>query len=207
MAEGLLVRFYKDAVYLKKKSEQTGKPEYEDRVFVSIIPIGDNKTEVIREATDSDKEKYPQEWDRYQRGEEQMYSGTPLKEWPGMQPSTIRMLEHFNIFVVEQLAELSDGSLTHIGPGARELREKAKAYVAKARDEAATQQYAAENERLRSEIEALKVNFGELAGADERMAEAQARIRELEGEIETLTAPEPKKGARKPRDEAAGAAA
>ena len=187
MAKGLLVRFYKDAKHMKFKSEAEGRPIYEDRNYVSIICVGDNKNDHHKEVTDVDKERFPEEWDRFERGEEQMYAGTPLKEWPGMKPSTIKMLEHFHIYVVEQLAELDDASIQRVGMGARELKAKAIAYVAKARDNAAGEQFAAENESLKNEMEAMKENFKHLADGQEAMQAKDGQIASLAAQVQTLT--------------------
>lgn len=194
MADGLLVTFEKQAVHLKAKSEKStnGRPMYEDRVFVKIIPIGDNKTEIVREATEADKSRFAEEWDRYQRGEEQLYSGTPLKEWPSVQPSQIKMLEHFHIYVVEQLVELDDASIQRLGPGARELQAKAKAFVAKARDNAAVEKYAADNERMANEMESLKAQLKEVSN---KIAESdELRLENIALKEELAEATSDKKG-------------
>jgi len=187
MAKGLLVRFYKDAKHMGFKSEQAGRPIYEDRVMVSIIPVGDNKFDQRKEATDRDKERFVEEWDRYERGEEAMYSGTPLKEWTSVSPSTTRMLEHFNVYVVEQVAELDDASLQRIGMGSRELKAKAIAYVAKARDNAAGERFAAENESLKNEMKAMKENFRHLADGQEDIQRKDKSISDLLGQVKELT--------------------
>jgi len=163
MATGLIVRFYLEAVHMKYKSEKEGRPIFEDREFVSIIPIGDNKTQIVREATDDDRSRFPEEYARFKKGDQDAVSGTPLKEWPYMRPSQIRMLNYLNVFTVEHLAELSDDAISRIGTGGRKLIEQAKAYLAKAKDTGATQHYAAENERLNNELAEMRRQLAELA--------------------------------------------
>ena len=114
MAKGLLVKFYMDAVHLKAQSEAEGRPIFEDREFVEIIPIGDTKTVVTKPVTDIERQRFPEEYAAFKRGIEQTFAGTPLNQWPIMLPAQIKLLNHFNVYTVEQLADLDDIANLHL---------------------------------------------------------------------------------------------
>jgi hypothetical protein len=162
-AKGLLVRFYTDAVHLPARSEKEGRPMFEDREFVQIIPIGDTKTIVVREVTKNDQERFPEEYAMFKKGETMRPTGTLLSEWPLMRPAHVKMLEYLNIFTVEQLAEIDDLAKQRIGMGAGQLVTQAKAFLAKARDSAIPQALAAENERMKDQIGQLTEQMAKMA--------------------------------------------
>ncbi len=151
----VIPHFFLDAVHLSYRSEQEGRPIFEDREFVRIIIAGDNKSEHVREVTAEDRERWPEAYRRFKAGlaEREQMVGTPLKEWSALRPAEIRMWEAVNVFTVEQLAALSDHALQTFGMGARETQIKAKAYLANAADAAQSTAYAAENDRLKTEID------------------------------------------------------
>jgi len=157
--------FYLDAVQLGFKSEQEGRPIFEDREFVKILIAGDGKTEVNREVTQNDRQRWPEAYSRFKQGlqDRDQIVGTPLAEWPVMTPADIRNWHSVNVFTVEQLASLSDTALQTYGMGARETQTKARAYLEQAKDTAAVQAHAAENERLRAENEQLRADLRALA--------------------------------------------
>ena len=88
--------------------------------------------------------------------------GTPLKQWPLLSPAQIAEFNALNILSVEMLAELSDANVSKIFDG-RIWREKAKAWLAQSKDGATATRLAAENERLKQQIDALTLRVNELA--------------------------------------------
>jgi hypothetical protein len=96
----------------------------------------------------------------------------------GRNTSTARAA--INIPTVEALVEVADSNIGNLGPGGYELRAKAKAWLAQAKDSAAAQAIAAENERLKSQIADLQRQVNELAtrftapSGEEAQAQAQA---------------------------------
>lgn len=163
MAKGLLVEFFTEAVELKARSEKEGRPFFEEREFVKIIPIGDTKTVQCKEVTDLEKQRFPEEYANFKRGAEMAFKGTPLTQWPPMRPAQIKLFNHFNVYTVEHVAELDDIRINQIGPGTREWVEKARAFLVQSRDTADSQRYAAENLRLKTEVERLNEQLQMLA--------------------------------------------
>jgi len=166
--QGVFAEFELTAVQNNFKTAQEGRPIFEDKVYIRIRTAGDRLNEVHREAKDQDKRRFPLQWARYVQGQEQATEGTPLEQWPLMTPGSVRSLKALNVNTVEQLAAVTDGNLDHLGMGARNLREQAQAYLARANEGAALRQATAENQNLRDEIEALKANVANLAAASRK---------------------------------------
>lgn len=162
---GIYATFSLEPVEMRFLSEQAGRPIFEDREFVRVLIAGDKHSEVYRIATDADKERYHEPYARFKRGLEgkDQISGTPLSQWPLMKPSQIKEYEGVNIYTVEQMAALSDTMKQKIGMGANEIVAAAQAYLATAKDGAAASAFAAENERLKADIERLNHQVLELA--------------------------------------------
>lgn len=166
--KGLFVEFYTEAVKSPFKSEQANRPIYEDTPYVRILFPGDTTKRVERpvdlhgsETKPSDPQRWPQQWAAYQNQQVQTQIGTPITEWPAVSKSQALNLKAMNVHTVEGLAEVSDAGLTWLG--ARELREKARAYLAAAAGGAELSKAQAENAALRADIDALKKQFAELA--------------------------------------------
>jgi len=100
--------------------------------------------------------------------------GTPITEWPVVSKSQALNLKAMSIHTVEALAEVSDNALNWLG--ARELREKARSYLAAAAGGAALSQAQAENAALRADIEALKAQFADLAESNKSTRRKSAEV-------------------------------
>lgn len=163
--ENVAVKFYIEAVHMPYKSEQAGRPIHEDREFISILVAGDNRSEVVREATEFDKERFAESYRKFKAGlkEDDQLIGSRLSEWPPMSKALVRDFNSVNVFTVEQLASLSDTAVQNFGMGGQEWRSKAKAYLEAAEKGAAAVAFAAENERLRADVERLSAQVRELA--------------------------------------------
>lgn len=146
-------------------SEKEGRPIFADKEFIRILIAGDKNSEVFREATENDKTRFHEVYKRFKDGLEgrDQLVGTPLSQWTLLKPSQIRELEAINIFTVEQLAAISDSMKQRLGMGANELVASAAAYLGSAKDASMAGALAAENERLKSDMEAMKLQVQELA--------------------------------------------
>lgn len=159
----LFVEFYEDAMEIPFKSEQEGRPVYEQREFVRILVPGDATSIIETPATPEHRQQYPRQYERFKKGLKDVVDGTPLAMWPPVNKSQIKEAAFFEVRTVEQLAELSDANCRQMGMGYIELRSKAKAWLLAAKDSAVVTRQAAENDRLQSEIEALKEQIAQLA--------------------------------------------
>lgn len=169
----LWVKFFKQAVHMKAKSEKAGRPIYEDRDFISIIVPGSTDKHV-REVRESDKERFAVQWAKYLANQEQVPDGTPLEDWPVLTASQREELKHLKVYTVETIAGLSDAQCQKLGPGYTGIRAKAQAFLEVARDSAAAQRYAAENEQLRRELEDLKTVVANLQAQMDKKGRKEA---------------------------------
>lgn len=176
--KGLYVEFAMEAIQQPFKSEQAGRPIYEDVPHVHILFPGDTTKKVYRpvdmvgnEAKPSDPQRWPQQWAAFQSQSTQVQIGTPLTEWPPVGKSIALNLKGMGVHTVEQLAEVSDIALTWLG--ARELRDKAKAWLLASTDGAAVTKLQHENEDLRADLEMLKKQFADMAKPKKAKAEEQ----------------------------------
>jgi hypothetical protein len=110
-------------------------------------------------------------YDHWKAGKAAPVDGTPLAAWPGATPQLVKALEPFHIRSIEDLADLTDGTMDKVPvPGIRGFRTQAKAFIdaqkttaVVARDLAAKDEKIAEMER---ELDELKDLVRSLAAKD-----------------------------------------
>lgn len=163
LESSVFVEFYTDAVHMKARSEEEGRPIYEDRPHVRIIIPGDAGNIIETIAKDDHKRSYPQAWQRFQNAEKTGQNGTALEQWPQITRSQVKESKYYEVHTVEQMAGLSDTHIAKLGMGFSDLRAKAKAYLSLAQDTAAATKQAAENERLHRELEDMKAQIKEIS--------------------------------------------
>lgn len=166
----LYVEFHMEAEHQGFKSEQEGRPIFEDKPFIKIMFPGDRTKTVYRAVTDADKERFPKQWAAFEKGQEQGHTGTPITEWPPVSKSQAMELKGLNIHTVEQLAAVTDTNLASF-LGARDLRDKAKAWIDKAKDNAVVSQLQAQNAALKADFDALKLQMAELIKKTKKAAD------------------------------------
>ncbi|TBY54529.1 hypothetical protein E0H59_13665 [Rhizobium leguminosarum bv. viciae] len=173
---GIFAQFSLEPVEQTFLSEKEGRPIFADKEFIRIMIAGDKHSEVYREATENDKTRFHEIYSRFKDGmkDRDQIVGTPLAQWPFLKPSQIREFEAINIFTVEQLASLSDTMKQRVGMGANEIVAAAAAYLASAKDSSVAGALAAENERLKADMERLTLQVQELASRLENEDKARA---------------------------------
>jgi len=167
---GLFVKFYNEAVEVPFKSEEAGHPVFEDVPYIHIMFPGNSTTQVRRPAkikgddqTPSDPQRWPQAWAAFQSQSEQVQSGIPITEWPPLTKSQAMSLKERQIHTVEALASVPDHALTWLG--AREMQQKAQAWLRNAGDGSEVLRLQRENENLKTDVESLKAQMSELMAA------------------------------------------
>ncbi len=167
--DGNFYEFYVEAVYQPYKSEKENRPIFEDQVFLRIITGASNGKNVrCRPATDDDKKRWPAQWSQFEAGNVQCGVGLPLQEWAPLSRSQVMELKANHIHTVEQLSEIPDSGLDRLGMGARDLREKARRFVAQAVSNAPLESLAKENKDLKEEVDALRVQINEILKSTKR---------------------------------------
>lgn len=171
--DALMVSFHTGKYFRTKLDESgiaVGAPEEFEAPFVRIEIPGDTKNIINRVAVVherdpmADNNRFPRAWAAYQAGAASAQSGLSLSDWPLILKGHLEACRQRSIYTVEQLAALPDGNCDFLG--AKDLREKAKKYLA-ARDEAAK---ATDLESVRREMEELKAQNAKLMALAEGKA-------------------------------------
>lgn len=182
----LNVKFYQKAVQNNFKTALEGRPIMEMADFILIEVPGNQTLTIDTFVSETDKERFPVQWARYQNEKvDGDIEGTLLHDWPVLNAATAAELKHFKFYTVEQIANASDAQLNTIGMAAGmsplALRDKAKAFLASAKDTALVQQQADELRKRDEELSAVKAQLAELASAlNKPKAKAKAKVEEEE---------------------------
>lgn len=159
-------RFYMQAVENKFRSEEEGRPIFDEREMVEIRLPGDRLSCYVGYVTDEERNRWPEAYAAFKRGEQRAAHGTPLEHWPVLSTGKVAELKAMGILSVEELAAVQDNTIIRMGMGARELREQANAFINAARDGAGVAQYAAENERMKEQLALVQQQLAELLAAN-----------------------------------------
>lgn len=168
----IAVRFYNLPILNEAKSKESGRPVYDDLEVCEQKYAGDRQKVGVFPAHEPFKKhvdpntgfavpwtyamEYPEQFKAFRNGEAQAQSGTPIEELPFLTQSKRLELKALNIFTAEALAALDGQPLKMLGPGGRELKDKAQAYLDNAAGSADTAALAAEVARLREENARLR---------------------------------------------------
>ena len=159
---GIFPRFYTKAVENKGRSEEEGRPVFIEREWVEIRIAGDRGTVIDKKVTDEERERWPDIYQAFKRKQDQPIEGFPIEQWPVLSVARVAELKAMSILTVEALADLPDGRLKVLGMEGRELQNKAKAFLAAAKDSALEQKQAALIARLEAKVELLEGQIKEL---------------------------------------------
>lgn len=167
----LAVRFYQREMDNQFQTGVEGRPIKYMADFIIIEVPGDRNTIIDTFARDEHKTRFPVQWARYQNEKSDGGSeiqGTLLRDWPILNAAQASELKHYKFYTVEQVASASDEQISSIGMmvGTSPLafRDKAKAFLANAKDSALVQQQADELRVRDKEIDGLKQQMQELLG-------------------------------------------
>lgn len=147
----------------KSASDKAGHPVFVDREFFSARVPGDKNTHSLRLSTKKDRERFPRAYAAFKQRDTVPIDGMPIEQWPQITRAQALTLRAAGVHTVESMAEVHDGNIEKLGQNARELRSKAKTYVALAKDTAEAQRLAADNERKDTEMTELRRQIADLA--------------------------------------------
>lgn len=153
---GIIPRFYIEAVKNNFKSEEAGHPVFEEIEFLEIRIAGDMKNVVTRKVEAKDAIRWPTQYAQFKAQESQVTEGYPIADWPAISRSNASMLKSLNIHTVEALAQLPASGLAAVGMGAHELQKKATNFLKLATESAAYEKLNKQVEELTKQIEELK---------------------------------------------------
>lgn len=140
----LTVQFYSRPIQNNFKSEQEGRPIFDDVDCVRIFVPGDKNNVIDTIARDDHKKRFPLQWAHYtnqREGDQRLAGKTPITEWPRLTPAQVQELRALNFLAVEDVATASDQQLQKIGMVAGEspyaFRDAAKRFLSLASADAA----------------------------------------------------------------------
>lgn len=164
------VEFKQVAIFDKRRSDELGYRVTKDvdRAFVMQpgsrdvleITAQDWLAQIRQKQIDGAHDAYPLEWvqgfqqkfDMWKQGLEAPVNGTHIREWPMLSPAQVNNLVTLRILTVEDVAAMTEDAMNRFGMGSRELKEKAKEWLAK-REVASS--VAQENEALKAQLAEL----------------------------------------------------
>lgn len=156
------VKFYIRPLLDEAKSNEEGRPIYNDTEYVEIRTPG-NETNIIRRpVSDLDRRRFRQQYMRFKEGESEQTTGTPLAEVPWITRSQVEELSYLRINTIEVLAEVNDDVCTRI-PGLFKLKQRAQVYVQQAKEAAPNLKLQAKNEELENRLESMEKTVKEQA--------------------------------------------
>jgi predicted phage tail protein len=172
------VRFHLHPVLNEVRTKAEGRNVFEDVEFVEIAVPGDRFNIVVKAVADEHRYEYARQYAAFKQGKSQdEASGTLLSQWPGVSPARAEEYAYFKVRTVEQLADVNDEVLSRLDRGAREEREKARAYLDAMKAEAPKRHLA-----------------DELAKRDDLIAQMAKQLEEQGAALEKLTAKKAKQG-------------
>ena len=180
--EGLLVRFFRAMEPNQLRSMGSGKAEFDEIEYISIVVPG-SSNEHVSIITDEYKDRFKEEYASWKAAEGSPITGTPLSEWPLASTSFIEMMKLHGIRSVEDLANASE-AITARDTAVMTMRAKAQAWLSAAGDVAST-----------LEVDSLKARIAELEAAAVRKPRKPREPKSdhvddmIEDELEAATAP------------------
>lgn len=161
---GIIVTFYDEPIHNKAQSKKLGYPVFDTMTMIDKrVPNSINHQP--RPMREQDKTEYPISWQAYVTGKEPVESGLPVEQWPQLTMSEVAVLRSCSVRTVEQLAELADSGLHRLGPGGRDMKNRAQKFLT---ESASVVEMRAENDLLREEIASLRQQIGDLSEKPKR---------------------------------------
>ncbi len=145
-------------------SAKKGMPMVDRIEVVEIMMAGQRNSQPFVKVTDRHRRQWAKEyaaWKASNQGQN-VVAGMPIDIWPGLSMEQIILLKVCNVFTVQQLAAVSDTNLDRLGMGGRELREKAKKYLAEAETGAALRNAEAQNTELKQRLMFLETKMNQM---------------------------------------------
>lgn len=186
-AKGQLAIFYHKSVHNPQRSQQEGRPVFEDRVFVRVAPPGERLNIVDRPATRQDQQRWPMQWASFQQNKEQTPEGTPIELLYPEKPAVAATLRANGVMTIEACAELSGNAIDSVGMGAQSWVNAAQKYVQYANRGVAITQHRKDIENLQGQIRILTQQNDDLnAQISQLLASKSSDARQLSAIQEML---------------------
>lgn len=152
----LVVRFFMDPQRNDEKSKQAGRPIYEDVEMCEIrIPgnrnyVGRHKAielspdrKFLDELTGDERyrtyaERFSRQYKQFKESQVQTMVGTPIALAPFLTEARKAELRAQSVLTIEQLAAIEGQELKNLGPGGRDMKNRAVEYIEVSKQQAPT---------------------------------------------------------------------
>jgi len=168
-SNGVYAKFYMRAIPDEAASAEAGSPKFADVEFIEIIAAGNGANVVRRPVRAQDKMRFRDAYRAFREGDMEQIIGTPLTEVTWISASMREELSYVKVRTLEQLAELNDQACGRT-PGLYELKRKAAAWMASAKEAAPFTAMHAENDALKAQNEEMAARLAALEKSMAAMA-------------------------------------
>lgn len=184
---GVVAVFRNIAIQNEGKSAQAGRPIFDDVEAVELRYPGSKNVGVFPAFEISHREEDPElggmrkvtyaerfskQYQQFKSRQHQTKSGTPLDYLSFLTEARRAELRALNIYTAEALTVVDGQELKNLGPGGRELKEKAAAFLAESTEHSRITKLEAEIEALKSRNQVLEEDQKVIKNAREK-AEAE----------------------------------
>ena len=170
----ILLKFFWKPVENPERTKAEGRPVFDDEEWVNVrideksehsMPV-DRFWNATERDEPADREWYQRCYQAWKMSEEAPLNGTDLAEWPQVTASRVEECRRVGIRTIEELARATDGEIGKLGPGGRDLQQRAKSWIEVAANQGAASEKIAgleeENELQKMEIADLKAQVAQL---------------------------------------------
>lgn len=171
----MIVMFYTKPVVNPAKSNEVGRPFYEDKVFVRIHPPGERLNIIDRLATDADKHRFPIQYQQFRDNAPQVAEGTPIDLLFPASPAQGAAMKASGVHTIEQCAKLSAHAIETIGMGCQQWVNEAQRYLEVANKGVKSSQLKAALDEKDREINSLNHKVNLLTEELDRLRETAMR--------------------------------
>ena len=169
--ENLVVIFTDHAILNEAKTLAAGRKIYDTMQVCKIYTPGSKDNSVAPalghshwiidpetggEVSVSYAERFKPQYRQYKERRTQTKSGTPLSEVPFLTAGRQAELRALNVYTLEQLAGIDGQELKNLGPGGRDLKNRAQEYIAESYAAAPSKALAIEFEKLKARNQVLE---------------------------------------------------
>lgn len=161
-------RFHMHPVEDPVASAAQGRPIFVQHERVQIIQPGNPNSPVLA-VTDEHRNRWPDQYGAFRKGEEVSIHGTPLEQWSYLPRTAVLELKALDLHTVEQVAGLPDSAIHRIGMAGRNIRDMANAYLDDGAAQAITTDALARAEKAEARVATLEKQVEELRPMMDRM--------------------------------------
>src|SRR5215831_17320669 len=107
--------FFMDPVRDEAASAEAGREIWREVERVRIIIPGAVATVLVKNVSDIERNRWPDEYRAWKAGQEVPLTGTPIEQWPVLNQAHCKILRYHEVRTVEEVARLSDVHVQQLG--------------------------------------------------------------------------------------------